>query len=247
MHSSRQGVSPLRDASGNIAATASVCMQPSSGRGTTSLSGSALGLRHTTPPSSTWRIFRRAMPGVRRPPVKEISPRVPRLRMPGHLIRHASDTARFSTSGDSSTRLSRRQGWSSSLGWSRPSLGTSSKLSRLGSLIATRSGPSRAPRGTLERVRIEFEYQSRNFHTHGHPVDGCDVIVCWEHNWPDLPSRSPGTAVRDHGSTGSLKRRVDARPKTPTDRTGFDGADRLVLEEHSPTLEHSRVVFTSAY
>ncbi len=38
-----------------------------------------------------------------------------------------------------------------------------------------------------ERVRIEFEYQSRNFHTHGHDPQGCDLIVCWEHNWPDCP------------------------------------------------------------
>ena len=34
-------------------------------------------------------------------------------------------------------------------------------------------------------VKIEFEYQSRNFHAHGHGQ--CDVIVCWEHNWPDCP------------------------------------------------------------
>lgn len=37
------------------------------------------------------------------------------------------------------------------------------------------------------RVRIEFEYQSRNFMTHGHPIDECDVVVCWEHNWSDCP------------------------------------------------------------
>jgi len=38
-----------------------------------------------------------------------------------------------------------------------------------------------------ERVRIEFEYRSRNFHVHGHDPDECDVLVCWEHNWPDCP------------------------------------------------------------
>jgi hypothetical protein len=36
-------------------------------------------------------------------------------------------------------------------------------------------------------VRIEFEYESRNFLTHLHPVDGCDLIVCWRHNWPECP------------------------------------------------------------
>lgn len=39
-----------------------------------------------------------------------------------------------------------------------------------------------------EKVRIEFEFESRNFRDHGHPPDGCDVIVCWRHNWPDCPA-----------------------------------------------------------
>ena len=39
-----------------------------------------------------------------------------------------------------------------------------------------------------QRVRIEFEYESRNFRDHGHPPSGCDVIVCWRHNWPECPS-----------------------------------------------------------
>ena len=37
------------------------------------------------------------------------------------------------------------------------------------------------------RVRIEFEFMSRNFLTHGHPVKDCDVIVCWQDNWRDCP------------------------------------------------------------
>jgi hypothetical protein len=36
-------------------------------------------------------------------------------------------------------------------------------------------------------VRIEFEFESRNFRDHGHPVNGCDVIVCWPHNWDECP------------------------------------------------------------
>ncbi|HZI57140.1 MAG TPA: hypothetical protein VFF39_10215 [Verrucomicrobiae bacterium] len=36
-------------------------------------------------------------------------------------------------------------------------------------------------------VRIEFEYESRNFLKHKHPVKGCDLIVCWIHNWPECP------------------------------------------------------------
>jgi hypothetical protein len=37
------------------------------------------------------------------------------------------------------------------------------------------------------RVRIEFERDSRSFQRHGHDPAGCDLIVCWEHNWPDCP------------------------------------------------------------
>jgi len=38
-----------------------------------------------------------------------------------------------------------------------------------------------------QRIRIEFEFESRNFRDHGHPEDGCDVIVCWRPNWPECP------------------------------------------------------------
>jgi hypothetical protein len=44
-----------------------------------------------------------------------------------------------------------------------------------------------APR-RWQRVNIEFEFESRNFRDHGHPLTGCDVIVCWRHNWPDCPA-----------------------------------------------------------
>jgi hypothetical protein len=43
-------------------------------------------------------------------------------------------------------------------------------------------GPDR-----LQRVKIEVEYQSRNFLVHGHDPKGCDLIICWEHNWADCP------------------------------------------------------------
>jgi hypothetical protein len=41
--------------------------------------------------------------------------------------------------------------------------------------------------GLWQRVRIEFEYQSRSFRSHGHDPSQCDLIVCWEHNWPECP------------------------------------------------------------
>ena len=38
-----------------------------------------------------------------------------------------------------------------------------------------------------QRVNIEFEFESRNFRDHRHPLNGCDVIVCWRHNRDDCP------------------------------------------------------------
>ena len=36
-------------------------------------------------------------------------------------------------------------------------------------------------------VRIEFEYESRNFLRHLHDPSQCDIIVCWKHNWQECP------------------------------------------------------------
>ncbi|MFA6472574.1 MAG: hypothetical protein WCU00_11080 [Candidatus Latescibacterota bacterium] len=41
--------------------------------------------------------------------------------------------------------------------------------------------------GKWQRIRIEFEYESRNFRDHGHSPNDCDVIVCWRHNWQECP------------------------------------------------------------
>lgn len=41
--------------------------------------------------------------------------------------------------------------------------------------------------GRERKIRIEFEFKSKNFKTQRHPIKGCDMIVCWEHNWPDSP------------------------------------------------------------
>jgi hypothetical protein len=41
--------------------------------------------------------------------------------------------------------------------------------------------------GKWQYLRIEFEYESKNFKLHGHDPKGCDMIVCWRHNWKDIP------------------------------------------------------------
>jgi len=43
--------------------------------------------------------------------------------------------------------------------------------------------------GKEKKIAIEFEFKSRNFQTHGHAAKQCDWIVCWEHNWPEVPAR----------------------------------------------------------
>ena len=39
----------------------------------------------------------------------------------------------------------------------------------------------------LRRVGIEFEYRASEFAVYGHDASKCDMIVCWENDWPDCP------------------------------------------------------------
>jgi hypothetical protein len=41
--------------------------------------------------------------------------------------------------------------------------------------------------GRWQPVRVEVEYESRNFKRHGHDPQQCDLIVCWRHNWKNCP------------------------------------------------------------
>ncbi len=38
-----------------------------------------------------------------------------------------------------------------------------------------------------ERVLIEFEYRSCGFRRDGHDRAGCDLVVCWIHDWAECP------------------------------------------------------------
>ncbi len=48
-----------------------------------------------------------------------------------------------------------------------------------------------------KRIRIEFEFQSNNFVVHKHDPAGCDIIVCWEHNWKTCPESLEVIELRD--------------------------------------------------
>ena len=49
-----------------------------------------------------------------------------------------------------------------------------------------------------QRVHIEFEFESRNYRDHGHPLAGCDVIVCWRHNWESCPAHIEVLELSQH-------------------------------------------------
>jgi hypothetical protein len=56
--------------------------------------------------------------------------------------------------------------------------------------------------GKERRIRIEFEFRSSNFRAHGHLPDGCDWIVCWEHDWPDVPDHLKVVELREFFDQG---------------------------------------------
>lgn len=53
-----------------------------------------------------------------------------------------------------------------------------------------------------KRVRIEFEYRSSSFRAHKHDERNCDWIVCWEHDWPDVPDRIQVVELRRYFGLG---------------------------------------------
>jgi len=42
-------------------------------------------------------------------------------------------------------------------------------------------------RKRYKTCRIEFELRSSDYQRHRHPLDGCDLVVCWEHDWTQCP------------------------------------------------------------
>lgn len=42
-------------------------------------------------------------------------------------------------------------------------------------------------RETFKKCLIEFEFSSLDYKKHKHPINGCDLIVCWIHNWKECP------------------------------------------------------------
>ena len=92
---------------------------------------------------------------------------------------------------------------------------------------------------TNERLRIEFELFGSHFRQHGHPLDGCDVLVCWVDDlggWPEgftVWELSQIVAARRPELIANL---VDRDPKAPWDEAAFfaqaatDGASPRDIE-----------------
>lgn len=42
-------------------------------------------------------------------------------------------------------------------------------------------------RQRYKKCLIEFELRSSDFKRHGHPPSGCDLVICWTHDWNECP------------------------------------------------------------
>ncbi|MSR71422.1 MAG: hypothetical protein EXS50_01980 [Candidatus Taylorbacteria bacterium] len=42
-------------------------------------------------------------------------------------------------------------------------------------------------KGTFSKCFAEFEFKSSNYRLHKHPIKGCDLVICWEHDWKECP------------------------------------------------------------
>lgn len=36
-----------------------------------------------------------------------------------------------------------------------------------------------------QRYKVEFEHLASNFQQHRHDARSCDLVICWENDWPD--------------------------------------------------------------
>jgi hypothetical protein len=95
--------------------------------------------------------------------------------------------------------------------------------------------------GKERRIRIEFEFRSSNFRAHGHPTNGCDWIVCWEHDWPAVPPNLKVVELRQYYGRGfnvwvAVSPLLDAWPSRATYTFGKRVAkgDLILFYECSP-------------
>lgn len=78
-----------------------------------------------------------------------------------------------------------------------------------------------------EEIRIEFEYDSKSFETHGHDPGGTDIIVCWQHNWKNCPKNIEVIELSSSlGNVENIDEQIKAKKKL-TEWQKFCQAKRL--------------------
>jgi hypothetical protein len=74
-----------------------------------------------------------------------------------------------------------------------------------------------------ERVLIEFEFRSSSFKQHNHDPHGCDVVVCWEHDWSDCPIE----VIELRSEIEDMANHPVQKPTTATTHVGGNGQDAI--------------------
>jgi predicted transport protein len=78
-----------------------------------------------------------------------------------------------------------------------------------------------------ERVYIEFEYRSSHFKDHKHDASGCDMLVCWEHDWPECPKCIEVVELKEY-----IAELIEAGANEPIQRPDATVGTELPVESH---------------
>ena len=86
-----------------------------------------------------------------------------------------------------------------------------------------------------ERLRVDFEQRSSDFKQSGRDADACDLIVCWEHDWPTCPLEV--IELRDR--IRELDNHPIRRPDMATDGEEGEALDEWFTDRKSTRLNSS--------
>lgn len=94
-----------------------------------------------------------------------------------------------------------------------------------------------------ERVYIEFEHRARNFVDHKHNPKQCDIIVCWENNWPDCPEDYGLEIIELKSLIKELRNREVTRPVKGAPNQAEEEKRKIFLQNSN---EQAKSLFTIA-
>ncbi len=89
-------------------------------------------------------------------------------------------------------------------------------------------------RGRWEEVKVEFEFRSSGFMGHRHNPTDCNLLVCWEHDWPECPKHIEVIELREE------IKKLENFPLQPPDQTPSEG--EYSLDSHlkrSSSIAHA--------